>query len=542
MTTTAERTAATRARPAEADVADAVRGPATLTHETWRGRALTPVLVSVGILVAVVSSLGAPLVPTIAVDYGVTLADAQWTLTVTLLVGALVAPVVGRLGDGPRRRPVLLAALGVLVVGSALAAVPGLPFAVLVTGRALQGVGLALLPLAMGIARDHLPDERARTTLASLSVTTVVGVGLGYPLTGLIAEHLSFHTGFVIAAALGALAMVAVAVVVPDSRHRPAQPFDGAGAALLGIGVAALVLAVSEGEAWGWASPRLLALAAAAVVVLAVCVRHELRTGHPVVDLRLMSRRTVLTANVTAALAGVGMYVLMSMVIRFVQTPTATGYGLGESTVVSGLVLLPLSVASYVATRFVSRLGGRLQPVRILPVGALLFGLALAVFATSRGSLWELLVIMGIAGLGTGSSFSVLPRLIVGAVPADATSSALALNQLFRTVGFAVGSAASATVLTAHTAAGSRFPSDRGYTVGAVAAIGLCVVTAVVSVALQGRGTSASAAGPRTASATGTTTDITTSTITDTTTDTGSSTGRAPGRHRARGGTVAVRR
>ncbi len=77
-----------------------------LSRDTWRGRALTPVLVYVGMLVAVVSSLGAPLVPTIAVDYGVTLGDAQWTLTVTLLVGARSSPpwwdgsASGRAGDG----------------------------------------------------------------------------------------------------------------------------------------------------------------------------------------------------------------------------------------------------------------------------------------------------------------------------------------------------------------------------------------------------------------------------------------------------------
>lgn len=481
MTTTAPPPAPVALRVAPAAV------PATLGRDTWRGRALTPVLVYVGMLVAVVSSLGAPLVPTIAVDYGVTLGNAQWTLTVTLLVGALVAPVVGRLGDGPHRRPVLLVALGVLVAGSVLAAVAGLPFAALLAGRAMQGVGLALLPLAMGIARDHLPADRARSTLATLSVTTVVGVGLGYPVTGLIAEHLSLHAGFWLAAALGVLAMVAVLLVVPHSRHRRAQPFDGRGALLLGLGVGGLVLAISEGETWGWGRPRLLALAATALVLLALCVRHELRTAHPVVDLRLMRHRTVLTANVTAALAGVSMYMLMSMVIRFVQTPTSVGYGLGASTVVSGLVLLPLSAASFSASRFVTWLSSRLQPIRILPVGALLFGLALAVFASTRSTLWELLVIMAIAGLGTGSSFSVLPRLIVGSVPAGATSSALALNQLFRMIGFSVGSAVSATVLTAHTHGASRFPTDRGYTVGALVAVSLCLVTAAVSVALQGR-------------------------------------------------------
>ena len=67
-------------------------------------RALVPVLIFVGTVVAVISSLGAPLVPAIAETMGTSLPSAQWALTVTLLVGAVATPVVGRLGDGPHRR------------------------------------------------------------------------------------------------------------------------------------------------------------------------------------------------------------------------------------------------------------------------------------------------------------------------------------------------------------------------------------------------------------------------------------------------------
>jgi MFS family permease len=153
-----------------------------------RGRALLPVLVFVGVLVAGVSSLGAPLIPTIGTYYGVSFGTAQWSLTITVLVSAVISPVVGRFGDGPHRKLVLLLGLGVVVVGSALAAMPTTIFAILLVGRGLQGVGLALMPLAMGVARDHLPAERSRSALATLSVTTVIGVGLGYPITGVIAD------------------------------------------------------------------------------------------------------------------------------------------------------------------------------------------------------------------------------------------------------------------------------------------------------------------------------------------------------------------
>jgi MFS family permease len=87
-----------------------------------RQRALVPVLVFLGVVVAVISSLGAPLIPTIATVDHVPLAEAQWSLTVTMLVGAVATPVMGRLGDGPGRRTVTLGAAAVVVLGSVLAA------------------------------------------------------------------------------------------------------------------------------------------------------------------------------------------------------------------------------------------------------------------------------------------------------------------------------------------------------------------------------------------------------------------------------------
>ncbi|MCW2523028.1 MAG: Major facilitator superfamily 1, partial [Frankiales bacterium] len=146
-----------------------------------------------------------------------------------------------------------------------------------------------------------------------------------------------------------------------------------------------------------------------------------------------------------------------------------------------------LSVFSFLASRFATWIGQWISPNRLLPIGALAFALALALFATSRGHLWEIFVEMGIGGIGMGLSFAVMPRLIVSSIPAEETSSALALNQVLRTIGYSVGSALAATILTAHTAAGAEFPANNGYTVGAVVAITLCVLTAVVSWALPAR-------------------------------------------------------
>lgn len=454
-------------------------------------RGLVPVLIFIGTVVAVISSLGAPLIPSIADADGITLPDAQWALTITLLVGAVATPVVGRLGDGPRRRAVMLAVLGIVVVGSTLATLP-LGFGWLVAGRGLQGVGLALTPLAIATARSTMVGPRQRGTIAALSVTVAAGVGLGYPISGLIAELAGVHAAFAFGGIVAALALAAGAVVLPPSPDVPAQRLDVLGALLLGLGLACGLLALSEGSRVGWTSPQLIVLAVVCVVALAAWVAWALRARSPLVDLRLARGRTAATAHVAALLIGVANYLVLASVPLLAQEPRSSGYGFGATAVVAGLLLLPFSVGSVVAGRLASVISDRWSPRALLPLGALVLGAAMVLFGLERGSLWTIGGEMFVAGLGVGTAFAGLPALVVAAVPVHETGSAMSLNQVLRYSGFSIGSATTAAVLEAATPAGAADPMSGGYTVIAVIGLVTCLVMAVVTWLLPSRTPSSS--------------------------------------------------
>lgn len=446
-------------------------------------RALVPSLVLLGMVVAVISSLGAPLVPSIAVAYGVSPGSAQWSLTVALLAGAVTAPVVGRLGDGPRRRAVVLGVLGAVVLGSVLSALP-LGFAALLAGRGLQGVGLGLVPLAMTVARDALGPVRARSAVAVLAVTGSAGVGLGYPVTGLLADSFGVHGPFVLGAATAAVTLLLMAVVLPSSAHLVAHPLDRLGALLLGAGLIALLLCLAEGGSWGWASPRLAGVGLVAVVVLGLFGAHELRTPFPLVDLRLLRERSLLVVNASTLLTGVGIYLVLTLVTRFVQAPPSAGYGFGASVLVAGLVLLPFSLASVTASRVLPGLARLVGRRWVLPVASASLGTAMVVIIAGRTHLWAFFVVLGVAGLGSGLVFAAVARLVTRTVPPRETGSALGLNQVVRQIGFSVGSAVGGATLAGHTPAGTALPTVTGYLVAAWIGLGVCVAAAVLGAAL----------------------------------------------------------
>ncbi len=213
-----------------------------------------PVLVFASLSMSVMSTLGTPLIPTISTEQHVSLETAQWMLTVTLLVGVVATPLLGRLGDGAHRERVLMATLGAVCVGSVVVATSD-AFPQLLLGRALQGIGYGTVPLCIALAREHLGGERQRRAIATLSITVAVGAGLGFPVTGLIAQDLDFHSAFWFGAIFSGAALLACAMVVPRGAAAGRVRVDVPGAILLSVGLAALVLAVSKAETWGW-GPR----------------------------------------------------------------------------------------------------------------------------------------------------------------------------------------------------------------------------------------------------------------------------------------------
>ena len=452
----------------------------------WRGRVLVPTLVFVALLVAAISSLGAPLLRSTANTFGVSQQAAQWSLTFSLLIGSVTLPLAGRLATGPRRREVLLAIIATMAAGCVLSAVAP-DFGVFMAGRGLQGCGLAMVPIAMSIARDHLPSEIGQRAVANLGITTIVGVALGYPAAGVVADSLGLRAAYSIAGGIAVAALVVCVLVIPASHFRASVRIDPIAACSLSVGIAAVIVYLSEGDHLGWNSIAQWGLLCLAILTIGLLVRRDLRSATPLLDLRLMSNRVVLSANVSAFLLGLASYMISILFIRYAQTPDVQGYGFGASGLVAGLLLLPMSVLGFLGNRVVGRVARVIGPHRLLPLGSLLFAVAVLSFAVARSHLWQLFVEMGLVGLAVACSLPVLPRLIVRSTPPASTSSALALNQVLRSIGTAAGSALSAAVLAAATVGRAHYPGYHGYTAAAVTAAAIFVVAAVLAWLLVSR-------------------------------------------------------
>ena len=412
---------------------------------------LITTLVLLTTITAITSSLGAPLVPSVVDAFDVRLTTAQWSLTAALLAGAVSTPVVGRFAAGRVRRPTILAGLATVLAGTGLAAasVPLGSFGLLVAARALQGIGMSLLPLAMAVARDETTGEQTSRAIALLSVTMVAGAGLGYPLTALMAELGGLVAAYLLGAVLTGISLLMAWRFVPPAPGDERGRVDWVGAAGLTVAMLATLLAISEGEVWGWTSARTIGLGTLGVLGLAGWTAYTLRSRFPLVDLRLAVRPGIAAPNLVAVVAGLGMYSLLTLVVVLVRADSP-GFGLGESVLAAGMVLVPYSLMSVLGNQLARLVLARVGHRVLLPAGSLMFMSATLALAVWHDHLWQALAVMALGGLGSGFTFSSLAVLMVPHVPAAETGSAMAFNQVLRYLGFTAGSAVSVALMAAY--------------------------------------------------------------------------------------------
>lgn len=413
-----------------------------------KGQAGTALIVVAGIaclVVALQQTLVVPAVPQFPQLLNTTASAVSWMVTATLLTGAIATPIIGRLADLFGKRRMMVLAMSFVLVGSLLAPLGGI--GMVIVGRALQGMGTALVPVAMAQMRDSIGPKRVGSALAILSATLGVGGGIGIPLGGQILAHLGWEWMFWASALLSVLSIVLILRYVPVSHADDRGSVDVPGAIGLSLGLLALLLGISQGGSWGWTDIKTLGALAVGVLVLIGWGAYELRHSSPIVDLRVNGTRALLFTNLASLLLGVLMFANLLATTIQLQNPAEHG-GFGWDAAAAGLAMLPNAAAMFIVAPISARLAERFGPRVVLEISAVVTGLGYlsrAFLSLSGGwtIVWATLI-----GIGVGIGYAALPMLVVKHAPLREMGSANGVNALMRAIGTAIASAVIATIST----------------------------------------------------------------------------------------------
>ncbi len=198
-------------------------------------------------------------------------------------------------------------------------------------------------------------------------------------------------------------------------------------------------------------------------MLLGAWTRLERRLPEPLVDLGLMRDRTVSLANAAALFVGAGSFTAFAAIPLFAQVPSSSGYGFGMSVAASGLVLVPHGVLMMVFAPIAGHLCERKGSRPTLLAGAATNAASAILIVVAHGDVGWLLLASGGLGVGQALALAGLANLVVAAVAAHDVGIVTGMNMVMRTIGMALGAAASAAILAATVVGTTGLASEGGY-------------------------------------------------------------------------------
>ena len=411
-----------------------------------------------------------PALPNVQRDLHTTTAWSTWAVTGFLLVASVASPLMGKLGDQYGKRRLLVWSLVAYVVGC-LGSAAAWNIGTLIVFRAVQGLSGAIFPLSFALIRDEAPPAKVGVGIGLVSAVYGIGGGAGILIAGLIIDNLGWRSVFVIVGIAAATAAVLLLRYVPESPVRNDAPLDVPGAALLSLALVALLVALTEGGAWGWSSAAVIALFAASAAASAIWIAVEIRSPHPMVDMRVLSRQPVLLTNACALLGGFAMFGSFVVIPRFAEMPRGLSaavahdvhYGFGLPVTVLGLYFLPSTVTVLAAGPLAGRLGSRIGMKWPLAIGLAIIGATCIGLAVWHAAAWQFAIAIAVQNVGTGFIGAAMPALIAQSVPPTETGVATGMNSVMRIIGSIVGAQVAAVLLSAYLIPGTPVPDVAGY-------------------------------------------------------------------------------
>ena len=399
---------------------------------------------------------------------------------------ALSIPAAAWLGDRLGPRQVLLGAIAIFTVASALCGLAG-SLDELVAFRVLQGVGGGLMtPVGLTMLFRAFPQQERVRASAILIVPTALAPAVGPIIGGLLVTDVSWRWVFYVNVPVGVFALVFGALFLADQDHPAAGRFDAAGFATSSLGLGLLMYGVSEGPNTGWVNGPIVASLAAGALLLAAMVVIELRVRAPLLDLRVYADRLFRSASIVLTLTSVAFFGLLFLLSLFFQD------GLHFSALTAGSAICPEAVGVIISSQFISRrLYPAIGPRRIMTAGLVLIA-AVAVclsFAGTGTSVWLLRAILFVMGFGVAAVFMPSQAAGFATVGEARTGVASTIFNAQRQVGGAIGVAMLTAVISAlhpvRTVAGRPEANLHAFHTGLLLCAAVAVVAALAALSVR---------------------------------------------------------
>ena len=378
------------------------------------------------------------------VGLGASQSQLEWGINSYTLVFAGLLFTFGVIGDRIGRKRMLTFGMAMFGIFSLLTAYSHSPDQ-LIWARAAMGLGAAaVMPQTLSIISNVFdPRERARA-IGIWAIAVGIGIAIGPVVGGLLLAHFWWGSVFLINVPITALGVLAILLLVPESRNPNPGRIDYVGVAASIAGLVLLVYGIIQGgEKGSWIHWDVLGTSAAGLAVLVAFGWYETRLSHPSLDVRLFRDPRLSSAIAALALVFFGMmgaFFFLSFYLQGVR---------GYTPLAAGLLTLPFAAGQMLMAPRSAKLVGRYGAKAVGASGLLLVAIALAGYQAlgTTTPIWVLGVIFFVQGAGMGAVMPSATEAVMSVVPRERAGSGSALTNTARQVAGALGVAVLGSIL-----------------------------------------------------------------------------------------------
>lgn len=382
--------------------------------------------------------------PAIAGDLGVSPNQGTWVITSFAVANAIAVPLTGWLSLRLGQVRLFVSSVVLFVIASWLCGLaPNMTM--LIAFRALQGfVAGPMIPLSQSLLLASYPRALAGLAMAMWAMTTLVAPVTGPLLGGWITDNINWSWIFYINIPVGIVAALASWAIYHKRESVTRKlPIDKVGLALLVLWIGCLQMMLDLGKEYDWfSSPIIVGLAVVTVVGFLFFLAWELTDDHPVVELRLFTRRNFWAGTITTSVAyGLffGNVVILPLWLQQFMGYTATD---------AGMIMAPVGLLAMVLSPIVGKTVNQVDPRKYATLAFIVFGLVLWMRSrfNTQADFATIMVPTIIQGVAMAFFFIPLMTITLSGLEPDRIPAASGLTNFVRITAGAMGTSITTTL------------------------------------------------------------------------------------------------
>lgn len=365
----------------------------------------------------------------------------MWVTTAYLLAATIMMPIYGNISDILGRKPVLIGAISLFLIGSVIGGLAE-TMELLIVARLIQGLGGGgLMILSQAAIADVVPARDRGKYMGIMGGVFAFSSVAGPLLGGWLTEGPGWRWAFWMNLPLGLIALAATIVLLklPKRTIEERPKLDYLGMALLSIATSCLILmATWGGSTYEWVSPQIIGLGIGFIVFAALFVWAEFKAEAPIIPMTMFKERNFTLPTLA------GLFIAVPMFGAIGYMPTYFQMAVGASPQDAGFLMIPMMASMLIVSIVTGALISRTGKYKIWPIlGTIILGagIALLSFVTYETPTWLVCVFLAVIGIGLGLAQQVLTLVVQNTFPNRVVGTATAANNYFRQVGGSLGSA-----------------------------------------------------------------------------------------------------